>query len=66
MEERFKHLIKILKENGFELRRNEYTECGSGERYVDYPIIDISTNSTIVCHTFEYLEEEYLESLPKY
>ena len=45
IEERTKQLLNLLRANGFDIERNEWEDCGSGERYESYNVIDCQNDN---------------------
>ena len=45
IEERAKQLLDLLRANGFDIERDEWEDCGSGEWYESYNIVDCQNNN---------------------
>lgn len=47
-------LLKVLRENGFDIIRTVWEDCGSGEYYEEYQVIDAKTNVALTGTGYEY------------
>lgn len=45
IEQRTKQLLDLLRANGFDIERDEWEDCGSGEWYESYNVIDCQNDN---------------------
>ena len=61
VKQRTMELLKILRDNGFDIRRIMWEECGSGEWYEEYQVIDTKNNNVPITGTGEEYANLYKE-----
>lgn len=65
IEERTKKLVEILRANGFDIKRDEWEACGTGDFYETYEVIDCENNNISLTGT-GYAHNPNYPELDKY
>ena len=54
VKQRTMELLKVLRDNGFNIIRTIWEDCGSGEHYEEYKVIDTKTNIALTGTGYVY------------